>query len=626
MTNLIGQSLGRYHILEQLGEGGMATVYKAYDTRLETDVAVKVIRTDNLAPSIVERALKRFEREAKALAKLTHANIVKVTDYGEHEGKPYLVMPYLPGGTLKARLQGKPMPWQDAVHWLLPIARALSYAHKQGMIHRDIKPSNILITEAGDPLLTDFGIAKIIDEEATVDLTGTSATVGTPEYMAPEQVTSKSVDARADIYALGVVFYEMVTGRKPFQADTPMAVLFKHASEPLPRTGQFVHDVPETVEKVLIKALAKKPENRYQSMDEFSGSLEQLVQRSTTAAVPLQPTHGTDKPRTTGAVLPPKPPTASPGGFSSKAWRQVFIGAGGVLGLIFVISIVAYISKYFPEGNAIPVGALTNTPSVLAAINPITLAPTTLPIAPTKLPITITPTEMSSTVTTASSYALQFDGIDNFVGIANVGKYDFDNGFSVEAWVKPLSLANSGTFKGVVSGTFSEPPFTGGGWVMYLNYPDYSIWGLSVCVPLCKAAESRSGGLQLNQWQHLAAIYDGDEIAIYRNGQKVASAPQSGNVTDVNFVLVGTWDSSFNGMIDEVRIWNIALTQTAIQADMNHVLMGNEPGLVGYWRFEEGSGQTILDSSNNHNNGRLGSSSSSDNRDPIWTTPGAPVQ
>src|SRR3990172_5213696 len=144
MTNLIGQSLGRYHILEQLGEGGMAIVYKAYDTRLESEVAVKVIRTENLAPSILQRALKRFEREAKALAKLTHSNIVKVLDYGEHEGKPYLVMPYLPGGTLKEQLKGQSMPWQDAARLLIPIARALAYAHSEGMIHRDVKPSNIL--------------------------------------------------------------------------------------------------------------------------------------------------------------------------------------------------------------------------------------------------------------------------------------------------------------------------------------------------------------------------------------------------------------------------------------------------------------------------------------------------
>jgi len=269
MSNLLGQSLGRYHILEQLGEGGMATVYKAYDTRLETDVAVKVIRTENLAPSVLERSLKRFEREAKALARLTHPNIVKVTDYGEYEGKPYLVMEYLPGGTLKQKL-GKPLEWQEALHILLPIARALDFAHRQSMIHRDVKPSNILITADGEPMLTDFGIAKILDLEETQDLTGTSAAVGTPEYMAPEQVTAKTVDHRADIYALGVVLYEMGTGRKPFIADTPMAVLIKHATESLPRPSQFAVNLPEVVEKLLIKAMAKKPDDRYQTMNEMA--------------------------------------------------------------------------------------------------------------------------------------------------------------------------------------------------------------------------------------------------------------------------------------------------------------------------------------------------------------------
>jgi len=277
MGNLTGQSLGRYHILEQLGEGGMAVVYKAYDTRLETDMAVKVIRTERLSPEILQKALKRFEREAKVLAQLTHPNIVKVLDYGEYENEPYLVMPYLSGGTLKRMLKGKPIPWQEAVRLLIPIARALDYAHKRGMIHRDVKPSNILITDSGEPMLTDFGVAKIIDEEATMDLTGTSGTVGTPEYMAPEQVTSKSIDARADIYALGVVFYEMVTGRKPYQADTPMAVLFKHTSEPLPRPKNFVLSLPDNVEQILIKVLAKKPEDRYQSAKEFAVSLENLT-------------------------------------------------------------------------------------------------------------------------------------------------------------------------------------------------------------------------------------------------------------------------------------------------------------------------------------------------------------
>jgi serine/threonine protein kinase len=282
MSNLVGHSIDRYHILEQLGEGGMAVVYKAYDTRLESEVAVKIIRTDNLAPNVLARALKRFEREAKALAKLTHANIVKVLDYGEYDGKPYLVMPFLPGGTLKELLKGKPMSYRDAGTFLIPIARALAFAHQEGMVHRDVKPSNILVTRSGDPMLTDFGIAKIIDEEGTQDLTGTSAAVGTPEYMAPEQITSKSVDHRADIYALGIVYYEMVTGRKPFQADTPLAVLVKHASEPLPRPKSLVPSLPDSVEHFLIKALAKNPAHRYQSMNELLIALEGVTKSETT--------------------------------------------------------------------------------------------------------------------------------------------------------------------------------------------------------------------------------------------------------------------------------------------------------------------------------------------------------
>jgi serine/threonine protein kinase len=276
MPDLSGQSIGRYHIIEPLGEGGMATVYKAFDTRLETDVAIKVIRTDRFTPEMLTEALKRFEREAKSLARLTHPNIVKVTDYGEYEGQPYLVMVYLPGGTLKDRL-GKAMPWSEAARTLIPIAHALDFAHQRGIVHRDIKPSNILITESGEPMLSDFGVAKIIGDEAVTGLTGTGMAVGTPEYMAPEQVNAKTADGRADIYALGIVFYEMVTGRRPFQADTPLAVLFKHLTDPLPRPSEFVPDLPEAVENVLFKALTKKPEDRYQTMGEFAVALEKIA-------------------------------------------------------------------------------------------------------------------------------------------------------------------------------------------------------------------------------------------------------------------------------------------------------------------------------------------------------------
>ena len=276
MNNFIGQTIGRYHILEQLGEGGMAIVYKAFDLRLETNVAVKVIRTERLAPEILGKSLKRFEREAKSLAKLTHPNIVKVTDYGEHEGKPYLVMSYLPGGTLKERLKSGAIPWQEAVQLLLPIAHALEYAHEHSLIHRDVKPSNILLMEKGQPILTDFGVAKLFDVDETAELTGTGMGIGTPEYMAPEQWTGQ-VTHQTDIYALGVVLYEMMTGRKPYQADTPAALLLKQANDPLPRPRSFVSGLPDAVEKVLLKALAKNPEDRYQGMGEMAKAMEGLL-------------------------------------------------------------------------------------------------------------------------------------------------------------------------------------------------------------------------------------------------------------------------------------------------------------------------------------------------------------
>lgn len=250
----------------------MAVVYKAYDTRLETDVAVKVIRTEKLNDETRDRTLKRFEREAKALARLTHPNIVKVTDYGEYEGKPYLVMPYLQAGTLKQRL-GKFMSWQEALRLLIPIANALQYAHQLNIIHRDVKASNILITESGQPVISDFGVAKILTVEDTTDLTGTGLGIGTPEYMAPEQWIG-TTSPKSDQYSLGVVLYEMLTGRKPYTAETPAAVLLKQATEPLPRPRQFAKNLPEKVERLLIKALARNPDDRYKDMGAFVAAMD----------------------------------------------------------------------------------------------------------------------------------------------------------------------------------------------------------------------------------------------------------------------------------------------------------------------------------------------------------------
>jgi len=377
----------------------MAIVYKAYDTRLESEVAVKVIRIERLAPEILQRAMKRFEREAKSLAQLTHPNLVKVLDYGEYEGQPYLVMPYLPGGTLKQKMSGQPMPWQEAARLLIPIARALDYAHKRNLIHRDVKPSNILITESGEPMLTDFGVAKIIDEEATLDLTGTSAAVGTPEYMAPEQATSKNVDHRADIYALGIVFYEMVTGRRPFQADTPLAVLFKQASEPLPRPSQFIPSLPDAVEKILLKALAKRPEDRYQGMGEVAHTLESLLSGASTVA---QPQLAPSKPYT---ALPHErtrdtqnnvqqrripnikesavsQPISTPNAISSASsglFRYWPIGLISLLGIGLIIAALVRNSNSVASSPVTPSANITVSSTIVPTIHTESPTPTTLP-------------------------------------------------------------------------------------------------------------------------------------------------------------------------------------------------------------------------------------------------------
>ena len=384
MTDLIGQSLGRYRILEQLGEGGMATVYKAYDTRLERDVAIKVIRIEKLTLETIGKSLKRFEREAKALAQLQHPNIVRVIDYGEYEHRPYLVMEYIPAGTLKQRL-GKPIPWQSAARFLIPIAHALDYAHRQGIVHRDVKPSNILITKSGEPMLADFGVAKILDDDTvTLDLTGTSMLVGTPEYMAPEQVTGKNVDASTDIYAMGIIFYEMITGRKPYQADTPLAVLFKHASEPLPRPSQFVPDLPEEVEEVLFKALAKNPKNRYQTGSEFANTLTAI------STLPIKAKGSMPQ------KIKPSNPQKKPG--------RKYLGFAIAMGLLAIFSVVAMLFLVLGvKGIGLLAALATDTAtasstSAVTSISESTLTPnftsTTTPTEPSTPTASITATDI----------------------------------------------------------------------------------------------------------------------------------------------------------------------------------------------------------------------------------------
>lgn len=273
MNDVFGKKLGQYVLLEQLGEGGMAKVYNALDSRVERNVAIKVILPSKRTSNVF---LQQFEREAKALANLTHTNIVKVLNYGIQSGQPYLVMEYVSGGTLKEAMSQK-IPWQTAAAILAPIARALDYVHQQQIVHRDVKPSNILLQDDFRPMLSDFGILKLLEGKEEKADSAIGAGIGTPEYMAPEQGMGKDVDYRADIYALGLIFYEMITGQKPYVADSPMAIVIKHMTDELPLPTSIDKTIPRFVERAILRAVQKDPKNRYISMGHFADVLEWIA-------------------------------------------------------------------------------------------------------------------------------------------------------------------------------------------------------------------------------------------------------------------------------------------------------------------------------------------------------------
>ncbi len=281
-ADLIGHTLGGYQIVEQIGKGGMAMVYKAYQPSLDRDVAIKILPTYYAEQD--ESFLKRFQREARAIAKLRHPNILMVMDYGEQGEIPYLVMEYVPAGTLKDRL-GKPLPLDEMIMLLDQIAKALDYAHSEGVVHRDVKPSNVLMPKPDWALLTDFGLAKMVGGSF---MTQSGMTVGTPAYMSPEQGRGEKVDHRSDIYSLGIILYEMATGGVPYTAETPMAVVVKHIVEPLPMPMDKNPDLPEDVQRIILKALAKDPADRFQKASEIVEALEK-VQAGQPTQITIQP-------------------------------------------------------------------------------------------------------------------------------------------------------------------------------------------------------------------------------------------------------------------------------------------------------------------------------------------------
>lgn len=270
-----GEKVGGYILGRQLGQGGMATVYLGHHPELDREVAIKVMHQNFLDD---EGFVTRFRREAQIVAKLTHPHIVPVYDFNEHEGQPYLVMKYIQGWTLKKQLIKDPLDLEGIVRVMTAIGDALNYAHSQGILHRDIKPSNIVIDKEGVPYLTDFGLARLASSgESTMSA---DMLLGTPHYISPEQARGlKNLDSRTDIYALGVVLYELMVGKVPFTGDSAFSIIHDHIYTPLPPPTMVNPDLPEAVEAVLFRALEKKAEDRFETANDLMSALADAIKQ-----------------------------------------------------------------------------------------------------------------------------------------------------------------------------------------------------------------------------------------------------------------------------------------------------------------------------------------------------------
>lgn len=360
----IGRTIGgRYQIEELLGQGGMSAVYRATDPNLRRVVAVKIIHPHL---SSDQEFVRRFEEEAAAVAQLRHPNIIQVHDFS-HDGSTYfIVFEFVPGESLQAWLKrlnesGRQMEYDEAANLAADIADALDYAHEQGLIHRDVKPANVMINVRGQPILMDFGIAKIV---GGTQHTATGAVLGTARYMAPEQIRGQRIDARSDIYSLGVMLFEMVSGRAPFEAESAMTLMMMHVQDPVPDLDQLRPDVPAGLSRVINKALAKDPAERFATAGELAAALRQIDLAGTAVAPPSPSSPKAVLPANDGPTVIDTAPVT--GRRSVPKWLYA---AGGAL-LVLVLLFFVWMQFFNGTGGDDPAAGATQA----AELGPVTEA------------------------------------------------------------------------------------------------------------------------------------------------------------------------------------------------------------------------------------------------------------
>jgi len=317
MNNWSGQTIGSYEIADEIGQGGMSVVYRAFQPQLDRWVAVKILQSTGAGDA---QFLARFRREARAVAALRHPNILTIYDYGEEEGIAYIVMEYVPDGTLKARLTGQPMDWPDAATLIIPLARALAYAHSQGIVHRDVKPANVLLPRPDWPLLADFGLVKLVGHQRGITRPGMS--IGTPAYLSPEQAAGEEIDHRSDIYGLSVMLYQLLTGSLPFKAKSPIEMMIRRMQGSPTPPRQLNPRITPQMETVILRALARERETRHPTMEALVDDLSRLPGAT---GRPISATSMAAAPTSSTARLGTLAPMAGP--------RLVVTGTGATLRL-----------------------------------------------------------------------------------------------------------------------------------------------------------------------------------------------------------------------------------------------------------------------------------------------------